>query len=197
MKVVKLILVLGLLVLSTGCASKLMPPLPEGAAPLSIESGKPVIVFYRDSLEDSAIQAPVFELVGDEVKFLGIVSYETKLAHSTTPGKKTYMVVGTNANYLTADVRDKNIYYTHIVPRIGWPSARFFFLAIHGEDATSDDVKKALSECGYVQNTPQTGAWFQGKKADIEDKHDKYYVEWLNKPVADKATLHPEDGISY
>ena len=197
MKAVKLILVLGLLILSTGCSSKLMAPLQEGVAPFQAETGEPVVVFYRESPFGGAVQSTLYEIVDGKIQFLGILSPKMKLAHQTTSGNKTYMVLGESANYLEADVEGNNVYYARVAPRFGWVKTRFILEAISGDAANSEEVQKDLAKCKYVQNTPEAEAWFRDNIGSIQRKHDKYYPKWLESPEVDKAILHPTDGTPY
>lgn len=197
MKVAKLILALSILVLTTGCSSKLMAPLSEGVEPYPAESGKPVVVFYRDSPFGGGVQSTLYEIVDNEVKFVGILSHKMKLAHPTTSGERTFMVVGESADYLKAEVEDGKVYYARIAPRMGWVKARFIFEPVKGEDVTSEEVQKDLAKCNYVRNTPESEAWYLDNKGSIQRRHEKYYGKWLEEPNEDKAILRASDGTPY
>ena len=101
MKYIRILSILSTLIFA-GCASNPM----QVSSSQSVQKAMPdesQIVFMRSSFVGSAINASLYDVTDEETKFLGIISNGTKVAHTTTPGKHTFMVVSEAADFMEAD----------------------------------------------------------------------------------------------
>lgn len=162
---------------------------------------KALIVFVRPSMFGGAIQSSVYEVGAKSDKLAGIVSAKTKTAYLTDPGEKLFMVIGENADFMKATLDAGKTYYALVSPRMGVWKARFSLLPIHN-DATSkyntqsDEFKEWISTSNYVETSPAAYAWYESKKAEINEKKAEYMEKWNAMLPADKEvlTLHAKDG---
>jgi hypothetical protein len=83
------------------------------------EPGKALLVFMRPSGVGSGIQSTVYEVSGDEVRIIGIVSAKTKIAYQAEPGKQLFMTVGESADFMSAELQPGRTYYASVAPRMG------------------------------------------------------------------------------
>ncbi len=186
--------------LLSGCASsKMLVSETQQLAPPTSEMAQ--VVFLRASSFGGAIQATVFDVSSDEPEFIGISSSKTKLAYTVEPGKHVFMVVSEAADFLEAELDGGKTYYAMITPRMGAWKARFSLHPVRASSGefqhTSDKFQKWLSNSKFVENTPESKAWFQENKANIRSKQADYWAVWKEKSEEDiKArTLNPNDGI--
>ena len=70
MKVLKMVAILSFLFLQ-GCASSLMKP-ADGSALVAPPGENSRVVFLRPSSFGGAIQASLFDITGDETRFIGV-----------------------------------------------------------------------------------------------------------------------------
>ena len=182
--------------LAAGCAGtvKNMQELPAGSADPVPQSGKAMVVFMRPSGVGAAVQASVFELKGTQPAMAGILASKTKVAYQADPGKRLFMVIGENADFLEADLLPGRTYYAYVSPRIGMWKARFVFEPKRRQDLDAADFITALNEARWVEVTPQSDAWMAGNLASIQTKRNEYFNEWQSKPEAERPGLRQEDG---
>lgn len=167
------------------------------------EPGKALVVFFRPSFMGRAVESTVYEAPDSETKFLGVVSYKTRLAYQADPGSHRFMVVGENADFVDATLDAGKTYYILVRSRPGMWKARFSLLPVHpAADAKystqSADFKEWMDKTSFVQTTPAADAWYQEHKADIEAKKADYLQRWNHMAAPDRAvlTLHAEDGTT-
>ena len=185
----------------SGCASSKMQVATEQSL-ASAPAGKAQVVFMRPSVMGGAIQSTVFDVTGGKPVFLGIVSSGTKIAHTTSPGKKTYMVVSEAADFMKAELAAGKTYYGVVSPRIGWWKARFSLYPVKKDpdskfSTSSEEFKGWVAKTKLVVNSPESEQWARENMEDIKDKYSEYWMKWQEKTPEEKKqlTLIPADGI--
>lgn len=107
----KSIILTTVVILLSGCASSkmLVQDNQELVPPVADQSQ---IVFLRSTFVGSAIQSSVFDVTSGEPEFVGIVSNDTKLAYTVSPGEHVFMVVSEAADFMQAKPgRRKNLLF--------------------------------------------------------------------------------------
>jgi hypothetical protein len=155
-----------------------------------------LIVFMRSSFVGSIISASIYDVSGDDTKFIGIMYNGTKVSYDVAPGEYTFMVVSESADFLKATVSAGKTYYALVTPRPGAWKARFSFQPLRQADLTSAAFSKWDSKTYLVDNTPESEEWAKSNAADIAEKRASYWPEWLELPLEDQdtMTLKAEDG---
>lgn len=177
----------------SGCASNLMKPVQKDAAAYKPGANEATIIFLRDSLFGSAFQATVFDVTGEETKFIGIVSHKFKVAYKTTPGKHMFMVVGENGDFMSADLEGGKTYFAMVIPRPGFFKTRFSLNPVH-KDEYHENFASHREDTHFVENTPESLAWYEKNADNIRAKREKDLPRWHKKAERDKIGLLPEDG---
>lgn len=201
MKVLKMVVVLSFLFLQ-GCASSLMKP-ADGRALVAPPGENSRVVFLRPSSFGGAIQAALFDISGEETRFIGVSSTGTQVVHDVAPGRHRFMVVSEAADFMEADLAPGRTYYAVVTPRMGAWKARFSLWPIKTASENefnwqNADVAKWIANAKHVENTPQGEAWFKDNRASIAKKQADYLVVWNKKSASDLAqrTLAPEDAAA-
>lgn len=160
------------------------------------------IVFMRSNLVSSLLTASLYEIRGDKIEFLGILSDSTKIALKTTPGEHFYMVVSKAADFLRANLSPGKTYYSIVTPRIGGWKPRFSLWPLstnpNAKYNTSDeDLEQWLEETTLVTLSESSLAWYEQYKHSIDQKRVAYLLEWYALSEAEKAehSLKPQDGL--
>ena len=188
----KLIASVTLMFVLTGCKSTLMEPATEQQR-TNVAPGQSQIVFMRSSFVGHAIQASVFDVTSGTPEFIGIISNDTQLAHDTTPGEHTFMVVGESADFLKADLLADKAYYSIVTPRMGFWKARFSLHPVRGEGNQgkfkydSKEFNKMVKDASFVVTSEKAQNWANKNAADISKKLAKYLPAWNAKDVAKQA----------
>ena len=177
----------------SGCASKLMKPVEKGAAAYKPGENEATIIFLRNSFFGAAIQATVCDVTGEETKFIGILSNKFKIAYKTTPGKHMFMVVGENGDFMPGEFEAGKTYFAIVVPRPGFFKARFSLNPVH-QDEYHESFASDRRATHFVENTPESRAWFMENAADIRAHLEKDLPRWHKKSARNKIGLLPEDG---
>jgi hypothetical protein len=187
------LLILLVPVLLAACGGAQMSPATE---PPVMRAGESTIVFMRPSALGGAVSASVFDVTGPDTKFVGLVNYGTKYAHSVKPGKYTFMVIGESADFLQAEVAADRTYYVLVTPRVGVWKARFSFKPVRQHELSGTEFASWTSATKYVVNTAETTGWAAQNAADINSKRTEYWPEWNSKPQVqrDSQTLVVQDG---
>src|SRR5689334_3614831 len=112
MKQIRIAWIATLFALLSGCAtSSVMMELPsQTIRPPAADKSN--VVFMRTSFVAGAINADLFEVVGGQLKFIGVLSMGKKIVYETTPGKKVFMAYGTAADFMLGDLSAGNTYYS-------------------------------------------------------------------------------------
>ena len=183
-------------VLLTGCAGtvKNMRESADGSIATTQQKDKSMVVFIRPSGLGFAVQSSVFALKNDQPQLVGIVAAKTKVAYHVDPGKHTFMVLGETAEFMTADLLPNKTYYAYVSPRMGMWKARFVLEPKHKADLENAEFKTDLTDCRWVEVSPESNQWMTENLTSIQSKKAEYYPEWLKKPDAEKDGLRPEDG---
>lgn len=199
---IKLILITAAVALLSGCGGSSKMMVQENQQLVSPAAGKAQVVFLRSTFVGSAIQASVFDVTSGEPEFIGIVANDTKLAHTTDPGKHVFMVVSEAADYMEADLAAGKTYYSMVTPRMGAWKARFSMHPVRnggtGEfQYDSERFKEWLERTKFVSNTAASEAWAAENMSNIKGKHARYWEVWLQKSPEDLAerTLNADDGV--
>lgn len=185
-----------LLLLLSGCAGsvKNMSPMSEAEALSPIEEGKAKIVFMRPSSLGFAIQSSVFEIKGGKPALVGIVAAKKKVAYQLDPGEHLFMVVGESADFMSAELDANKTYYALVTPRMGMWKARFSLRPVHASELNTADFNDWFEECEWVTKNADTETWFSDNLDNIQSKQEEYYPEWMEKALADRPKLSPQDG---
>ena len=201
MKVLKMVAILSFLFLQ-GCASSLMKP-ADGSALVAPPGENSRVVFLRPSSFGGAIQASLFDITGDETRFIGVSSTGTQVVYDVAPGRHRFMVVSEAADFMEAELSPGQTYYAVVTPRMGAWKARFSLWPIKAASENefnwrNADVAKWIANARHVQNTPEGEAWFNANRASIIEKQVDYLVVWNKKSAADLAqrTLAPGDAFA-
>lgn len=197
----KSIILTAVVILLSGCASSkmLVQDNQELVPPVADQSQ---IVFLRSTFVGSAIQSSVFDVTSGEPEFVGIVSNDTKLAYTVSPGEHVFMVVSEAADFMQANLAAGKTYYSMVTPRMGAWKARFSMHPVRNGGAgkfqySSERFQGWLERTRFVENTAESIAWFNENAANIKTKQTKYWPVWQQKSPEDLAerTLNPDDGI--
>jgi len=180
----------------SGCAGTVtnMKELPAARAPVASDPSKAMIVFLRPSGLGFGVQSSVFEVKDNVASLIGIVAAKAKVAYQADPGKHLFMVIGENADFMTADVLAGKTYYVIVEPRMGMWKARFGLEPVRKAAQEKAEFKSSLAECKWVGKTPASENWALGNMASIQSKRADFYPDWLKRPDAERPNLAPEDG---
>lgn len=182
--------------LVSGCAGTIthMQEVSADRAPAAPRPGKAMVVFLRPSGLGAAVQSTVYEVQGNNVALIGVVAAKAKVAYEVDPGTRLFMVVGENADFMTAEVLPNKTYYARVEPRMGLWKARFGLDPVPGKDLGTADFKGQLDECRWVVKSASADAWLGQNLQSVQAKRLDYYPDWASKPAAEKPRLSPGDG---
>lgn len=186
--------------LITGCASNPMTvsDTQQLAPP---KEGQAQVIFMRSSFVGSAINASLYDVTGDEVRFIGIMANGTKVAYDTQPGERVFMVVSEAADFMEADLAPGKNYFSIVTPRMGAWKARFSMWPIKADSAakyntTMSEFDKWKESTTLVNNSDKARLWFLNNADSVDKKYEDYWSVWQEKSEDDiaKRTLTPGDG---
>jgi hypothetical protein len=148
-----------------------------------------VVVFARLSEERGFDQVSIFE-VDEENRavLIGILAAFKKIAHRTTPGRHLFMLIGGDADFMTANIEAGKLYYVAVM----LADHAFTLQPVHA--AEHEELGERLAHTGWVETTPDSMAWARDNAQDIEAKRFKYYGIWRRKPSFERLALFPDDG---
>ena len=178
-------------------------PIPEAhaaSATVTPMEGKAVIVFVRAFSPDATSvdyrQSPLFKLKSNESEpeLIGILSVKTKLAYQVDPGQHLFMVIGENADFMTAEVLPNRIYYVLVLARVGNRAAIYSLKAVDKQAQISKDFEELFASSKLVENTPASLNWASSNRATIKSKQFEYYRVWTQKPDSERTRLLPDHG---
>jgi hypothetical protein len=127
MRVFYIFTLLGSLLLA-GCASNPMAPVADQA----VQAPSPdmaQVVFMRDAYTGKAIVSSLYDVTDGQTRFIGVMANGTKIAHPTTPGKHTFMVVSEAADFMEADLVAGKTYYALVYAAHGLVESPVFPVA--------------------------------------------------------------------
>lgn len=182
--------------LVSGCAGTVvhMKEMAANQAPSGPPAGKAMVVFMRPSGLGFAVQSTVYEVRGNDVALIGVVAAKTKVAYVVDPGMRLFMVIGENADFMSADLLPNRTYYARVGPRLGLWKARFGLEPVPAKELGSASFESDLRECRWVEKTPSADAWLAQNLDSVQSKRLEYYADWAAKPAAEKPALVPGDG---
>jgi hypothetical protein len=182
--------------LLAGCAGTVtnMREVPASQAMAAPEPGKALVVFMRPSGLGFGVQSSVFEIRNETPVLVGIVAAKTRVMQQVNPGRYLYMVIGENADFMTADVVAGRTYYVKVEPRMGMWKARFGLEPYRAKDLAGAEFTGALTECRAVEKGPESEAWAASNAASIASKRTEYYGDWMKQAESARLRLLPEDG---
>ena len=158
--------------------------------PLAVEPDKATIVFMRPGkFVGAGVSVPVFDVTGEETKFVGLVEPGSKVAYVVPAGEHVFMttVFGGDAGvrFYKAQVEAGKVYYfhAHIIQGI-WGLE-----PVRGSMLDSDDFKSWDSATKLTVNSPKTLAWSEENKESVAQKR---YLK--PEVISDDKTLRVEDG---
>jgi len=185
-----------LLTLLAGCAGTVtnMREIPVAQAQAAPEPGKALVIFMRPSGLGFAVQSSVFEIRNDEPVLVGIVAAKTRVAHQVAPGQYTFMTIGENADFMSAEVAAGKTYYVKVEPRMGMWKARFGLEPYRAKDLGTPAFAGDLDGCKPVVKSAESDAWAATNMMSVREKRTSYYGDWMKKPEAERPRLMPEDG---
>jgi hypothetical protein len=194
------------LLVCSGCAtqgrirdsiSPKMNRLGLGTAAPKPPADRSVVVFMRPAITGYGVQSSVFELRPDEDQLVGIVSALSRVAYVATPGQHLFMVIGENADFMTADLAAGKTYYVLVSPRMGWVKARFSLEPIRRPQMSSADFAEWHESTVLVENTNQSYDWSKLHWPSIQDKKTDYMRKWEGRSPDERRALGllPEDGV--
>src|SRR5262245_21804473 len=165
-------LLVGFASLLSGCAGPVrnMQEVAATAPAIAPEPGKALVVFLRPSGFGLAIQSSVFEIKNESPSLVGILATKTKVAYQVEPGKRLFMVIGENADFMSATLEPNKTYYAQVAPRFGLWKARFGLEPVPRKDLDSPDLKSSLEECRWVQKSAESENWAMGNMPSIQSK---------------------------
>lgn len=185
-----------LALLLAGCEGTVqhMREVPAAAAPVAPAPGKAMLVFMRPSGLGFAVQSSVFEIKDNYPALVGIVAAKTRIAHQVDPGKYLFMVIGENADFMTAEVAAGKTYYVRVEPRMGMWKARFGLQPVAQKDLAGAELASDLRDCRWVEKNAASESWASGAMVSVQSKRTEYYADWIKQPEAERPHLRPEDG---
>ena len=180
----------------SGCEGTIshMREVPAGAPVTAPDPGKALIVFMRPSTLGFAIQSSVFEMKGDTPTLVGIIAAKTKVAHQVSAGEYLFMVIGENADFMTAEVLAGRTYHVRVEPRMGLWKARFGLEPVRQAELATAGFAASFKGCRWVEKTPDAEGWAASGMTSIQSKRAEYYPDWIKQPEADRPRLLPQDG---
>jgi hypothetical protein len=162
-----------------------------------ISQDESAIIFFRPSIFGGAIMAPIAEYDDNKLKFVGILSGNSKIFYKTTSGIHHFVVGGESSELLEANLDAGKTYYVAVRPSMGFAKARFKFYPI-GDGAPSiesAEFKKEIEGCSWLANTPDSEKWFHDNMQDIQKKYDSALKKHNDADESDKKIVKPEYGI--
>lgn len=175
---------------------------PATSAPPVPSAELAVVEIMRPSNYGGAIRAAVFDATDSEPKLLGILTPKMKIVAVVPPGKRLFMIIGENADFMEADLTAGKTYHAIAIARMGAWKARFSLIPLK---RTPEEVEFTLNGpkmkewsrvCKYVTMTPVATQWYTEHRPSVLEKLKSYSAKWAEVSDATKKgkTLQPEDG---
>lgn len=180
-----------------GCAGpvKHMRPVSEEMAVSAPVDGKSLVVFMRPSTIGFTTQSSVHYLEDTTPVLIGIVAAKKKVSFETEPGEYIFMVAGENADFLSAEILANKTYYILIQPKLGIWNTRFYLQPIRFSQLDSEEFNGWLSDCEWVEKTPESESWANRNQQTVIGKYETHYPEWRAYDKSKRLALLPSDGI--
>ncbi|MCH5277143.1 MAG: hypothetical protein J1E80_04825 [Desulfovibrionaceae bacterium] len=172
-----------------------MSPSMANISQETLDDNTACVIFYRSSSLGGAIQAPIVEYIDEDVKFIGISSYNKKIRFITTPGEHIFVVGGESGSVLKADIAPKMNYYVRVSPYMGWAKARFDLKAVKFDELNDNKVKEKISKCVLVAPNDKAEIWFEKNKRSMKEKTVLGLEKFEGRKDKSQFILNQEDGI--
>ena len=167
-----------------------MAAIPDSQAMITVPPNKAVVVFMASTLH--GIPKPsVFDISVEPPSLVGIVPSGTKVAYTTDPGVRRFMVLGESADFMDATLLAGKTYYVRFTSRTGGWKPGFSFDPVAKTD-TDEALGKELVSTSWVANTADSLEWARHNMPSVQAKVAKYLPPWLTRP--NKPTLNANDG---
>lgn len=178
-------------VLATASLSAQAGKMAKSKEPLTLEPDKAAIVFLRPGkFVGAAVAVPVYDVTGDDTRFVGILDAGSKVAYQVPAGEHVFMttIFGGEAGvrFYKAHVEAGKTYYfrAHIIQGI-WGLEPVRQEALDGKDFATWDKGTQLTV-----NSPKSLEWGQANLESAIQRHKA-----LEPQSIDEAnTLRVEDG---
>lgn len=184
--------------LCTALARSTPDPTFNEIGPVAPAPDKALVVFLLDGND---IQSSVFEVKDNQSLLVGgrIVAPRTHThtimtGYQAEPGKRLFMVIGENADFMTADLLPDRTYYVRVVQRFGFMQQRYGLKPVDRKQLDSLEFKKLLSAYRWAGMTDAADQWARSNMAGIESKRTEYYPDWVRKPESERPHLAQGDG---
>jgi len=186
----RVFILLASLIILGGCASTHMNVVPDYKRVSKPATGKALVYFVRPSSFGGAIQSAVYD--GDS--YIGTVSANTHMVYHAVPGKHMFMIIGENADFMSADLAAGKTYYAQIVARMGFWKARFSLVPSNGQHKQSQR-DKWIKSTRQVSVNDEGRAWATENYSSSMEMKNEYIETWNAKPDDKKQVLLKESGI--
>ncbi len=158
------------------------------------EHGKSMVIFIRPYSKAYDIQSSVFKVDEDDISLVGIVAAMKKVAYQIDPGEHLFMIVGENADFMSAKVEADRTYYAVILPRMGLWKARFSLKPVQSHKLNSEELSLWVERCEWVEKTSDSDQWARNNMKSIKSKYYEYFEDWMEKSESDRPKLKLHDG---
>lgn len=179
-----------------GCGKNRMAAAPEAptptpaAAAVASPSGKAVVVFMASTLHGLP-RPSVFDITAEPPVLVGIVPPGTKVAYTTDPGVRRFMVLGDLADFMDATLLPGKTYYVRFSSQIGSWKPRFSLVPVVKTEP-DEPLGRELASTSSITTTPASLDWAQHNMPSIQAKKSKSLPSWL--AGSSKPTLNADDG---
>ncbi len=172
----KIAFCLGVLLLNTGCASKLMEydtitatkPLAENQA--SVTFFRPAVYFGDGIDAPLAVQSYTDGSPQGELQFIGASEANNKIRYIVDAGEYLFVVGGENSTSLSAKLSPNKNYYVRVMARPGFWKARFSLIPISPEEMKTEKFKRFLVDLEYKKPSSTASTWWDNNKTSMETK---------------------------
>jgi hypothetical protein len=179
-----------LMVGMNGCSGNVVH-MEEGAKDAVISAPKAdesKIVFMRTGVYGVAKQTSVFEIVDENPKLVGILASGKKLVYTTTPGKHTFMAVGSglDSTLMSTTLKKNKMYYVEVDIVGGiWSVADVVFVPM----TDKADIKSMLDDCQLVKLNDESQKWADENAEDIKNNYLAAKETWLDTDLEDRVII--------
>jgi len=177
--------------LATASTSAQAGKMAKSKEPLTLEPDKAAIVFLRPGkFVGAAVAVPVYDVTGDDTRFIGILDAGSKVAYQVPAGEHVFMttIFGGEAGvrFYKANVEAGKIYYfrAHIIEGI-WGLEPVRQEAFAGKDFPNWDKGTQLTV-----NSPKSLAWGEANLESARQRHRDLEPQ----SISEANTLQVEDG---
>ncbi len=197
LRVPSLLIFIFSLVFLVSCAGpgRLMRPVSEEVAVSAPNDGKSLVVFMRPSDTINSLQPSVYLIRDDRPSLIGIVAFKKKVAFETAPGEYLFMSLNHKTTFLPAELLANKSYYVVLLPDGDNGKAQFDLQPVRFNQIESDTFNKWLSDCDWMEKSPQAEAWFNSNSHSVIKKYEENYPKWQAYDKSKRLALFPDDGI--